>query len=109
MLPQAQTLVQGVYVGIVLACFFVFYRAAHKEGPLHAKAWWPFFLAGMFLVGVGLSMRLLDERPMSDALLLKYIDFAPGAIAVGYSLLLMSAACIFQCLTKKDPRSDSEI
>lgn len=96
MLPEAETIVQGVHIGVVLAFFLVLYRAAQEDSPLSAKARWAFFLSGMFLVGGGLLLRLFREGPLTYALLLKHIGFDTGAIALGYSLVILSVVCVFQ-------------
>jgi hypothetical protein len=109
MLPEAETIIQGVNVGIVLACFFVFYRAVREEGesPVPAKAKLAFLLSGVFLVGVGSLMSLFREGPLTEALLLKHIGFDTGAIAVGYSLVILSLVSVFASKTTGNPRFDS--
>ena len=96
MLPEAETIIQGVHLGIVLVCFLVLYRAAREDRPLQAKAKWAFFLIGMFLVGGGLLLRRSTEPALTDALLLKHIGFDTGVISVGYSLVILSIVCVFQ-------------
>ena len=96
MLPDAETIVQGVHLGAVLLCFAVLYRAAQEDSPLSARAKWAFLLSGVFLVGGGLLLRLLGEGPAADALLLKHIGFDTGVISIGYSLVILSIVSAFQ-------------
>jgi hypothetical protein len=99
-LPEVETIVQGVNLGIVLACFLVLYRAARdeEENPVPAKAIVALFLGGMFLVGVGALIALFGGGPR-HALLLKHIGFDTGGISLGYSLVILSLVCVFQSWT----------
>lgn len=95
MLLEAQTIVQGVNLGVVLIIFFVLYRAAQEDSPLQAKAKWAFFLSGVFLVGIGL-LAGVSERSVSDMLLMKYFGLGAGAICLGYSFVILSVVCVFR-------------
>ena len=95
MLPDAETIVQGMHLGAVLLSFLVLYRATREDSPLSAKAKWAFLLSGMFLVGGGVLLGL-SGGPVTDALLLKHIGFDTGVISIGYSLVILSMVCVFQ-------------
>ena len=101
MLPEAETIVQGVHLGAVVIGFLVLHRAAQQHSPLQAKAKWALFLSGMLLVGVGLLLGLSllglsTERSVPDTLLLKYFGFPTGAVCLGYSLVIVSVVSLFQ-------------
>jgi hypothetical protein len=96
MLPDAETIVQGVHLGAVLLSFLVLYRATREDSPLPAKAKWAILLSGMFLVGGGMLLRLFGGGPVIDALFLKHIGFDTGVITIGYSLVILAMVCVFQ-------------
>lgn len=94
---SAETIVQGVNLGIVLVLFFALYRATRKDWPLDVKAKRVFVLLGVSFVGLGLlGTTIPPGRSVADMLLLKHLGMGAGFICLGYSLVILWIFCVFQ-------------
>jgi multisubunit Na+/H+ antiporter MnhB subunit len=94
---SAETIIQGVNLGIVLVLLFALYRATREDRPLHVKAKWVFVLLGVSLVGLGLLGTTIPPwRSVTDMLLLKHLGMGAGFICLGYSLVILWIFCVFQ-------------
>lgn len=95
---------------VIIIAFAVVWIAKH--GILTTKEILPTFLAGAFLVGLGIVLAFVTEHRLIDVLTLKAMDWMTGfTIGVGYVCFVVSLigliAIPFPCLRRiaEYPRS----